>query len=144
MEIKINVTCRNSYDLHRKVRHCVGNGSPPLAEEGKSVKSIIAVLGGNSGRQLTASAMAVPLALLSIGVAHADGNDDDFVREVNNVGIIGPPVNLITNAHSVCQFLNQGGTRAGAENNVASMPGFTRAGAATFVSLSVTHYCPGH
>ena len=34
------------------------------------------------------------------------------------VGIIGPPANLINNAHAVCQFLNQGGTRAGAENNV--------------------------
>ena len=108
------------------------------------MKSIIAVLGGNSGRQLTASAMAVPLVLLSIGVAHADSNDDDFVREVNNLGIVGPPANLINNAHVVCQSLNQGGTRAAAENNVATMPGFTRAGAAGFVSLSVTHYCPGH
>jgi hypothetical protein len=108
------------------------------------MKRIIAVLGGNSGRQLAASAMAVPVVLLSIGVAHADSNDDDFVREVNNVGIIGPPANLINNGHAVCQFLNQGGTRAAAANNVASMPGFTQAGAATFVSLSVTHYCPGH
>jgi hypothetical protein len=95
-------------------------------------------------RQLTASAMAVPLVLLSIGVAHADSNDDDFVQQVNNVGVIGPPANLITNAHTVCQFLNQGGTRDSAANNVASMPGFTPAGAASFVSLSVTHYCPGH
>jgi uncharacterized protein DUF732 len=108
------------------------------------MKSIFAVLEGNSGRQLTAFAMAMPLVLLSMGVAHADSNDDDFVREVNNVGIIGPPGNLINNAHAVCQFLNQGGTRAAAENNVATMPGFTRAGAASFVSLSVTHYCPGH
>jgi hypothetical protein len=108
------------------------------------MKSINAVLGGNSGRQLTASAMAVPLVLLSIGVAHADSNDDDFVRQVNNVGIIGAPANLITNAHTVCQFLNQGGTRENAANNVASMPGFTPAGATSFVSLSVTHYCPGH
>ena len=95
-------------------------------------------------RQLTASAMAVPLVLLSIGVAHADSNDDDFVQQVNNIGVIGPPANLITNAHTVCQFLNQGGTQEAAANNVASMPGFTPAGAATFVSLSVTHYCPGH
>jgi hypothetical protein len=88
--------------------------------------------------------MAVPLVLLSIGVAHADSNDDDFVQQVNNIGIIGPPGNLINNAHTVCQFLNQGGTRDSAANNVASMPGFTPDGAANFVSLSVTHYCPGH
>jgi hypothetical protein len=59
--------------------------------------------------------MAVPLVLLSIGVAHADSNDDDFVQQVNNIGIIGPPGNLINPD-----------------------------GAANFVSLSVTHYCPGH
>jgi hypothetical protein len=108
------------------------------------MKSIIAVLGGNSGRLLTASAMAVPLVLLPIGIAHADGNDDDFVQQVSNVGIIAPPFNLISNAHTVCQFLNQGGSQATATNNVASMPGFTSDGAASFVSLSVSHYCPGH
>ena len=88
--------------------------------------------------------MAVPLVLLSMGIAHADSNDDDFVQQVNSIGIIGAPGNLITNAHTVCQFLNQGGTQQSAANNVASMPGFTPAGAATFVSLSVSHYCPGH
>ncbi|WP_083077294.1 DUF732 domain-containing protein [Mycobacterium heidelbergense] len=46
-----------------------------------------------------ASAMTVPLALLSTGVAHADGNDDDFAQKANNVGIIAAPADLISNAH---------------------------------------------
>ena len=93
-------------------------------------------------RQLTASAMAVPLVLLSIGVAHADSNDDDFVQQVNNIGVIGPPANLINNAHQVCQFLGHGGTRDSAANSIASQMGFPPAGAASFVSISITHYCP--
>lgn len=86
--------------------------------------------------------MVVPLVLLSIGVAHADSNDDDFVQQVNNIGVIGPPANLINNAHQVCQFLGHGGTRDSAANSIASQMGFPPAGAASFVSISITHYCP--
>lgn len=53
----------------------------------------------NRVRHLMASAMTVPLALLSTGVAHADGNDDDFAQKANNVGIIAAPADLISNAH---------------------------------------------
>jgi hypothetical protein len=97
-------------------------------------------------RQLTASAMAVPLVLLSIGVAHADSNDDDFVHSVNNLGVIGPAANLINNAHQVCKYLDNGGSPGSASGAIASQMGFTPAGAASFVSISITHYCPqyGH
>jgi hypothetical protein len=59
-------------------------------------------------RQLIPLAVAVPLVLLSIGVAHADSNDDDFVQKANNVGVIGAPADLIRIAHQVCGGLDDG------------------------------------
>jgi hypothetical protein len=47
---------------------------------------------GNSVRKLAISAIAVLLALLSVGVARADSNDDDFVLRLTPDG--GHGVNL--------------------------------------------------
>lgn len=88
--------------------------------------------------------MALPLALLSIGVAHADSNDDDFVQKVNNVGVMGAPVDLVNNAHQVCKGLDSGGTPDSLTDALVSQMGFASGRAAKFVALSVTHYCPQH
>lgn len=97
---------------------------------------------GTVMRRITASAMAVPLVLLSIGVAHADSNDDDFVQSLNNVGVGGAPADLISNAHLVCTGLDNGNTPASIRDAFVSQTGSTPNTAATFVALSATHYCP--
>lgn len=89
-----------------------------------------------------ASAIAAPLALLSIGVAHADGNDDDFVQKVNNIGVTGAPADLIRIAHQVCGGLNDGNSPDAIADALVSQLGLRSDRAAIFESFSATHYCP--
>jgi hypothetical protein len=86
--------------------------------------------------------MAVSLALLSIGVAHADSNDDDFVQKMNNNGVSGAPADLIRNAHAVCSSLDTGNTPDAIADALVSQLGLKSDRAAVFEALSVTHYCP--
>ena len=93
-------------------------------------------------RQLVASAAALPFVLLSIGIAHADSNDDDFTQTMNNVGVIGAPADLINNAHAACTALDSGSTPDAIRDALVSQLGLTSNRAAIFVALSATHYCP--
>jgi hypothetical protein len=93
-------------------------------------------------RQLAATAMAVPLALLSIGVAHADSNDDDFIQKVKSVGVNGAPADLITNAHLVCHAQASGSNPDAITDQFVTQMGFQSGVAARFVSISTMHYCP--
>lgn len=89
-----------------------------------------------------ALASAVPLALLSIGVAHADSSDDDFVQQAHNVGVSGAPADLINNGHLVCKSLDSGSNPDSITDAFVSQMGFKSGVAAKFVAVSVTHYCP--
>jgi hypothetical protein len=93
-------------------------------------------------RRLTASGMAVPLVLLSIGVAHADSNDDDFVRQSSNVGVTGAPPDLIRIAHQVCEGLDNGNSPDAIADALVSQLGLRSDRAAIFESFSAAHYCP--
>jgi hypothetical protein len=93
-------------------------------------------------RQLVASGVAMPLALLCVGVAHADSNDDDFVQKVNNVGVNGAPADLIRIAHQVCGGLDSGTSPDAIEDALVSQLGLRSDRAAIFESFSATHYCP--
>jgi hypothetical protein len=92
-------------------------------------------------RKFAASAMAMPLALLSIGVARADSNDDDFVQRAQNVGVSGAPADLIINGHEVCKLLASGSNPDDVADAFVSQMGFKSGVAAGFVAVSVTHYC---
>jgi hypothetical protein len=86
--------------------------------------------------------MAVPLALLSMGVAHANSSDDDFVQRVNNIGITGAPADLIGNGHRVCQILNSGVGPDDIVDSLVNQLHFHAGRAAYFEAISVAHYCP--
>ncbi|SPM35798.1 hypothetical protein MRAB57_3629 [Mycobacterium rhizamassiliense] len=86
--------------------------------------------------------MAVPLALLSIGVAHADSNDDDFVQKANNNGVVGAPADLIRIAHQVCGGLDSGNSPDAIADALVSQLGLRSDRAAIFESFAVGHYCP--
>ncbi|BBX39604.1 hypothetical protein MSIM_10550 [Mycobacterium simiae] len=93
-------------------------------------------------RSLTASLVAMPLALLSIGLAHADSNDDEFVQAANNNGVVGAPVDLLRIAHQVCGGLDSGTSPDAIADALVSQLGMRSDRAAIFESLSVAHYCP--
>lgn len=93
-------------------------------------------------KQLVAPAVAVALASLSIGIAHADSNDDDFVQSVNHIGVGGAAADLITNAHAVCDALDGGNTPDKARDALVSQLGLRPDRAVQFVAISATHYCP--
>lgn len=86
--------------------------------------------------------MAMSLALLSAGTAHADSNDDDFVRQANNIGVTGAPADLIRIAHQVCGGLDSGNSPDAIADALASQLGLRSDRAAAFASFSATHYCP--
>jgi hypothetical protein len=92
--------------------------------------------------KLTAWAMAVPPVLLSIGTAHADSNDDDFVEKANNNGVVGAPADLIRVAHQVCGGLDDGNSPDAIADALVSQLGLRSDRLAIFESFSATHYCP--
>ncbi|MDQ1322608.1 MAG: hypothetical protein QG655_3856 [Actinomycetota bacterium] len=87
-------------------------------------------------------AIVIPLAVMPLGVAHADSNDDDFLQRVANVGIAGPAADLINNARLVCEALDNGTAPKVIADAIASQLGFRPDRAVSFSALSVTHYCP--
>lgn len=93
-------------------------------------------------KQIGALAAPVPLLLLSVGVAHADGNDDAFIQQAHNVGVTGPAADLINNARQVCKGLDSGSSPDDLADAFVSQLGFSSGNAAKFVAVSVTHYCP--
>lgn len=86
--------------------------------------------------------IALSPLLLTAGIAQADSTDDDFLRQVNNVGVTGAPADLIRNAHMVCTGLDSGMTPDSLTDAFVSQMGFTPTRAGTFVASAVTHYCP--
>ncbi|SOX53819.1 DUF732 domain-containing protein [Mycobacterium ahvazicum] len=93
-------------------------------------------------KQYTTAALTVSLAVLSMGVAHADSNDDDFVQKANNNGVVGAPADLIRIAHQVCGGLNNGTGPDAIADALVSQLGLRSDRAAIFEALSATHYCP--
>jgi hypothetical protein len=93
-------------------------------------------------RSLKTVSIVVPLMALSMGIAHADANDDHFLLGVNNIGIVGSPADLINNARIVCNLLDQGNSPKAISDAIISSLGFRPDRAVTFAALSVTHYCP--
>jgi Protein of unknown function (DUF732) len=93
-------------------------------------------------KRLTILAVPVAFALLSTGLARADGNDDDFTQRMNNNGVIGAPADLINNAHAACSLLDSGDTPDAVRDALVSQLKLTPNRAAIFVALSATHYCP--
>ncbi|SPM35802.1 hypothetical protein MRAB57_3633, partial [Mycobacterium rhizamassiliense] len=101
----------------------------------------------------------VPLALLSIGVAHADTDDDAYLNALSghNIQSIGGPGDLIDAGHQVCGFLSPSVSPAMVTNYVlrASVNGgrfFTTFGSAhnpltnsqagVLVTSAIGTYCP--
>jgi hypothetical protein len=92
--------------------------------------------------------VAVMVALLgplgAVSAAHADTNDDKFLKALKSEGITDhvSPDHAIEAGHTVCQKLDQGMTPnqvAADVINSSNMPAYH---AGYFVGVSIKEYCP--
>jgi Protein of unknown function (DUF732) len=106
-------------------------------------------------RPVLAAAAAV---LLATGIAHADGQDDQFLALLSKDGIVGPPDQMIAIAHERCddadlprsglfipRFGSQPGPYLAAIGNIYTeleSQGLTSGQAAQFIRDAITVYCP--
>jgi hypothetical protein len=102
-----------------------------------------------------AAAVAV---MLAAGIAHADGQDDQFLAMLSKDGVVGPPDQMIAIAHERCDAANlprSGGYNfrwgalpspyIGAIGNIYTeleSTGMNSAYAAQFIRDAITVYCP--
>ena len=102
-----------------------------------------------------AAAVAV---MLAAGIAHADGQDDQFLAMLSKDGVVGPPDQMIAIAHERCDAANlprSGGYNfrfgalpspyIGAIGNIYTeleSQGLTSAQAAQFIRDAIAVYCP--
>ena len=109
----------------------------------------------NPFRFVLAAAAAV---MLTAGIAHADGPDDQFLALLSKDGVVGPPDQMIAIAHERCDAANlprSGGYNfrwgalpspyIGAIGNIYTeleSTGMNSAYAAQFIRDAITVYCP--
>jgi len=109
----------------------------------------------NPFRSVLAAAVAV---MLAAGIAHADGQDDQFLAMLSKDGVVGPPDQMIAIAHERCDAANlprSGGYNfrwgalpspyIGAIGNIYTeleSTGMNSAYAAQFIRDAITVYCP--
>jgi len=109
----------------------------------------------NPFRSVLAAAVAV---MLAAGIAHADGQDDQFLAMLSKDGIVGAPDQMIAIAHERCDAANlprSGGYNfrwgalpspyIGAIGNIYTeleSTGMNSAYAAQFIRDAITVYCP--
>ena len=109
----------------------------------------------NPFRSVLAAAAAV---MLAAGIAHADGQDDQFLAMLSKDGVVGPPDQMIAIAHERCDAANlprSGGYNfrfgalpspyIGAIGNIYTeleSTGMNSAYAAQFIRDAITVYCP--
>jgi hypothetical protein len=109
----------------------------------------------NLFRSVLAAAVAV---MLAAGIAHADGQDDQFLAMLSKDGVVGPPDQMIAIAHERCDAANlprSGGYNfrwgalpspyIGAIGNIYTeleSTGMNSAYAAQFIRDAITVYCP--
>jgi Protein of unknown function (DUF732) len=109
----------------------------------------------NPFRFVLAAAVAV---MLAAGIAHADGQDDQFLAMLSKDGVVGPPDQMIAIAHERCEAANVPRTGGfnwrfgagpspyiGAIGNIYTeleSTGMNSAQAAQFIRDAITVYCP--
>ena len=101
---------------------------------------------------------AAAAVMLAAGIAHADGQDDQFLAMLSKDGVVGPPDQMIAIAHERCDAANlprSGGYNfrwgalpspyIGAIGNIYTeleSTGMNSAYAAQFIRDAITVYCP--
>jgi hypothetical protein len=102
--------------------------------------------------KLTALMCCAVLATLFLpaGVAHADSNDDTFVKNLADQGITGDPGQLVAEGHTACDDISNAHlatslprwTRTPAFGPVMGDLGLSIFQAGFFISAAESAYCP--
>jgi hypothetical protein len=88
-------------------------------------------------------AAAVGLAVATAGAAGASTTDDDFIQQMNSVGIsFNSPEEGVQQGHQVCKELAAGKTGTEIAREVLSQTDLTSKQAASFVVAATKAYCP--
>ena len=88
-------------------------------------------------------AAAVGLAVATAGAAGASTTDDDFIAQMNAVGIsFDSPQHGVQQGHQVCKELAAGKTGSDIAREVLSQTDLTTDQAAYFVVDATKAYCP--
>jgi hypothetical protein len=95
-----------------------------------------------AGTTLTAATLG--LAVLSFAcTAGASSVDDAFLAQIKADGITAPsPARAISEAHAVCESLDQGHSAQQVYSEVAEATGLSAKGAKTFAVDAASAYCP--
>jgi hypothetical protein len=95
-----------------------------------------------AGTTLAAATLGMA-ALIAAGTANAGTTDDAFLAQLQKDGIIPPtPARAVSDAHNVCNALNQGNSAQAVINAVAQTTGLDAKGANTFAVDAASAYCP--
>ena len=82
-------------------------------------------------------------AVVAAGTATAGSVDDAFLAQLQRDGIVPPTAaRAISDAHGVCNALNQGNSAQAVINAVASTTGLDAKGANAFAVDAASAYCP--
>jgi hypothetical protein len=91
---------------------------------------------------LAAAALGMA-ALFAAGTAGAGSVDDAFLAQLQRDGIVPPTAaRAVSDAHGVCNALDQGNSAQSVINAVAHTTGLDAQGANTFAVDAASAYCP--
>lgn len=95
-------------------------------------------------RLLVAMVVALLGSLGAVSTAHADTNDDKFLKALKSEGITDhvSPNHAIEAGHIVCQKLAQGMTPNQVANDVLNSSNMPAYHSGYFVGVSIKEYCP--
>jgi hypothetical protein len=95
-----------------------------------------------AGTTMATAALGVA-ALLAAGTAGASSIDDAFIAQLQNDGITPPTTaRAVSEAHGVCNALDQGYSSQQVINAVAESTGLSAKGAKVFAIDAASAYCP--
>ncbi len=90
----------------------------------------------------TVSCVALVATIALVGTPTAQADDDGFVRDVESIGFVHGPENLISTAQSACYFLGRNRTPFEVERRIVRYLRVEPAQAHQFLVLAVAEYCP--
>ena len=94
-------------------------------------------------RATLAAATLGVAAVVAAGTATAGSVDDAFLAQLQKDGIVPPTAaRAISDAHGVCNALNDGNSAQSVVNAVAKTTGLDHDGANTFAVDAASAYCP--
>jgi Protein of unknown function (DUF732) len=83
------------------------------------------------------------LVVIGAGIAHADPADNQFLADIDGIGVADSPAELIDSAHKVCTLYNYGESESQVDDAViAAHRLWSEAQLVRFLVDAIEDYCP--